>query len=179
MFEILKSLQLVFTRRDTALVLICSILFFLLVFLLSEKAGSIESLWQLRIFSIPERLTLIYLFLISPGSSFMTNGVILGIAGSILGGLNLSFSYLYFKTRAESVLRSNLYSGTGLVLAFLGIGCAACGTALLASLLGILGLSSLLGYLPYGGVEVGYLGLGVLVIGTYILAQKITGPKVC
>lgn len=81
--------------------------------------------------------------------------------------------------RGEIILRSGLYSGAGLILAFLGVGCAACGTALISILLGVFGFSTMLQVFPYQGEEVGYIGLLILLIATYSLSQKVAAPSVC
>ena len=76
-------------------------------------------------------------------------------------------------------MKSGLYSGIGLMVAFLGIGCAACGTAFLSLVLGFFGFSAMLNVLPYQGQEIGYIGLIILCIATYSLAKKVTAPNVC
>jgi len=96
-----------------------------------------------------------------------------------LGGINISLAYTYMRLRGQIILRSGLYSGIGVFMAFLGIGCAACGTALLSILLGFFGLSAMLNLLPYQGQEIGYIGLIFLSIASYSLAQKVSAPNVC
>ncbi len=76
-------------------------------------------------------------------------------------------------------MASGFYSGIGLILAFLGIGCASCGTAFLTFLLSFFGGATLLHLLPYGGQEIGYLGVIVLLFATYSLAKKTANPTVC
>jgi hypothetical protein len=86
---------------------------------------------------------------------------------------------VYVKVRGEVILKSGLYSGVGLLFAFLGIGCAACGTAFLSVLLSFFGFSAMLSVLPYQGQEIGYVGIIFLCIATYTLAKKVTAPNVC
>ena len=83
------------------------------------------------------------------------------------------------RLRGEIVFKSGLYSGIGLILAFLGFGCAACGTALLSVILGFFGFSAMLRLLPYQGLEIGYVGLIFLCMATYTLAQKVAVPNIC
>lgn len=83
------------------------------------------------------------------------------------------------KVRGDLIIQSGLYSGLGLIFAFLGIGCAACGTALLSVVLSFFGFSTMLSVLPYKGEEIGYIGILILCIATYVLAQKVTAPNVC
>ena len=83
------------------------------------------------------------------------------------------------RLRGEIILRSGLYSGIGLLMAFLGVGCAACGTALLSVLLGFFGFSTMLSVFPYQGEELGYIGIIILLIATYTLSRKVVSPAVC
>jgi hypothetical protein len=112
-------------------------------------------------------------------SSFTVFSLVLGVLGSLVGALNTALLYVYMKSRGDVVVSSGLYSGVGLLFAVLGIGCAACGTVLVGSVLGYLGLSSVFGVLPYHGEEIGALGIFVLVLVTYSLAKKVSTPNVC
>jgi Na+/alanine symporter len=83
------------------------------------------------------------------------------------------------RLRGEVLLDSGMYNGLGLIVAFLGIGCAACGSAFLSVVLSLLGFSSMLSYLPYGGEEIGYIGLLFLFMATYHLSKKVNSPLTC
>ncbi len=174
----LKSLQIVVKKKDSLTILIGSTLFFLLSILLLEKSSTILSIAKLD-FSWIEKIMLILTYLLDIASSFTLGSTILIILGSVLSGINLAFVYTYFTTRAKVLMKTNLYSGVGLVFALLGVGCAACGTALLSTLLGLFGLSSILGFLPYQGLEVGYIGLAILMLATISLAKKVIAPNIC
>src|SRR3989344_5102268 len=100
-------------------------------------------------------------------NTFTAGSLILATLGSLLGGINLSLAYTYMRLRGEIILHSGLYSGIGLIFAFLGVGCAACGTALFSVILGFFGFSAMLNLLPYQGQEIGYIGLIILCIATY------------
>lgn len=174
----LKSLQIVVKRRDSLTVLIGSTLFFFLSILLLEKGPTLLGLTNLN-FSWLEKTTLIFSYLFDTGSSFTLGSFVLIILGSVLSGINIAFVYTYFTTRAKVLMRTNLYSGIGLIFSLLGVGCAACGTALLSTLLGLVGFSSILGFLPYQGLEVGYIGLAILMLATISLAKKVIAPNIC
>jgi hypothetical protein len=179
MNELCKSITLVSKRRDAVLVFIFAFCFFALLILISEKASALQSLLQFEYFTFGERLQLALMFLFSVKSSFLTTGIILSFFGSLLGALNITFAYVYFKLRAEVLMKHHVYSGAGMFVAFLGIGCAACGSALLTVMLGMFGLTSILGFLPYQGAELGVIGLVILTVTTLALAKKVVSPKVC
>ena len=67
----------------------------------------------------------------------------------------------------------------GLVAGVFGIGCAACGTFVLASMLTLFGATGVLAYLPFGGEEFGLLGVALLLYANYIILVKINEPLVC
>lgn len=67
----------------------------------------------------------------------------------------------------------------GVVSGFFGIGCAACGTFILTSLLTFGGASTFLTLLPLGGQEFGFLGVGLLVYAIYSLLKKLNQSPVC
>lgn len=129
--------------------------------------------------SFLKRGTLALSTLFDVTNSFSGGALILAVLGSFLGGINISLAYTYIRLRGEVILRSGLYSGIGLLFAFLGVGCAACGTALLSVILGFFGFSAMLHLLPFQGQEIGYIGLIFLCIATYTLAHKVAVPNVC
>ncbi len=179
MKPLIDSLQLIIIRRDSRFVIIVAAAVFFLSLLMTLNGSAAVAAFSLSSLSFMKQLSLFSDTLFDIQSSFSPGVLRLGILGSILGGINLSLAYTYFKIRGESIMKSGLYSGVGLILAFLGIGCAACGTAFLSIILGFFGLSAVLSMLPYQGEEIGYLGLLVLCIATYSLSRKVTAPNVC
>jgi hypothetical protein len=175
----LQGIVMIFSRKDSRLVAVFSgiVLFVFLLVLQNGKA-------TLQVFSLSFLLMSEMLFLASKTffdvkTTFTNTALFLGVVGSVLGGVNMGLAYTYMKIRGEVILKSGVYQGFGLVLAFLGIGCAACGTALLSLILGMFGFSTVLSIFPYGGQEVGYIGVLLLLMATYSLAKKVIAPNVC
>ena len=67
----------------------------------------------------------------------------------------------------------------GVVSGVLGIGCAACGTFVLTSVLALVGAGGLVTLLPLAGQEFGFLGAGLLLVANYLLLKKLSQPLVC
>jgi hypothetical protein len=178
MKELEEGISLVFGRKDSRNVIILAAVFFMVILLVASNGRS--SLDALSFTSLPfgSRIGL-FLSTFFDTSTFTASSLILAVLGSIFGGINLALAYVYMRLRGEVILHSGLYSGFGLVVAFLGIGCAACGTAFLSVLLGFFGFSTMLSILPYKGEEIGYIGLLILLIATYSLAKKVAAPNVC
>lgn len=179
MKALVSSLSLIVSRKDSRLIIIISTLSFLFLLLLVQNGS--QALQALSFTVIPEierwKLAVSTLFDIS--NTFTAGTLILAVLGSFLGGINISLAYTYMRIRGEIIAKSGLYSGIGLFLAFIGIGCAACGTALLSVILGFFGFSAMLNVLPYQGEELGYIGIIFLCIATYTLSQKVSTPAVC
>ena len=179
MQNIVSGMSLIVKRKDSRLIIIISTLIFLFLLLLTQNGLAAKQVLAFEIIPLYKRISLSLFTLFDISSTFTTGSLILAILGSLLGGINLSLAYTYMKLRGEVILKSGLYSGFGLLLAFFGVGCAACGTALLSVVLGFFGMSAMLNLLPYQGQEIGYIGLIFLIFATYSLAQKVATPNVC
>ena len=101
---------------------------------------------------------------------------------SLLMGVNVSLLW-YYGARARRLSKVDrtitLTSIGGFVSGLFGVGCAACGTILVAGLLKLLGIAWLLTYLPLHGAEFGVVGVGLLAFTTYLLAKRISDPLLC
>ena len=179
MQQLVSGLSIIVARKDSRLVIVISTLIFLLLLLLTQNGSTALQVLSFDTLPFIKRVSPATSTLFDIGNTFTSGSLVLAILGSFLGGINLSLAYTYMRTRGEIIIRSGLYSGFGLFIAFLGVGCAACGTALLSVLLGFFGFSSMLHLLPYQGQEIGYIGLIFLTIATYSLAHKVTAPNVC
>ena len=125
-------------------------------------------------------------FLFSLYGSIGTNFTLVSAASTfiiaVLFGINVTLLLYYIQVvrGATSNVRSTGVAGiSGLVSGVLGIGCAACGTFVLTSVLTLFGASGIIAYLPFGGVEFGFIGIGLLLYSTYSLIRKINSPLVC
>jgi hypothetical protein len=179
MKPLFDGLRLVATRKDSRLIIIGSTILFMLLLLASQNGKVAFGMFDLMSLSFTKRVSLFLATFFDIKSTFTAGALILAVLGSFLGGINLALAYVYVKVRGEMILKSGLYSGIGLLFAFLGVGCAACGTAFLSVLLSFFGFSAMLSVLPYQGQEIGYVGIIFLCIATYTLAKKVTAPNVC
>lgn len=107
-------------------------------------------------------------------------GTIGGMVTVILFSINASFfSYAIKQNQARNLAASGGKQVLGLVLGALGLGCAACGSLLLAPLLALFGAAGLLAILPLHGQEFGLLAILLLGYSTYKIAKAITSPLIC
>ncbi len=111
--------------------------------------------------------------LIGGMNSTTTVSLIVLIIVALLTGIMISM--LSFKI---TNLRSAKHGTVSIVGAILGVslpGCASCGIGLLS----LLGLGSLAAYLPFKGLELGVLSIGLLLFSIYKISNDITQCKTC
>lgn len=101
------------------------------------------------------------------------------LAVSVLVGLNATLMLFYIKMRRVAPSSATLAGGiTGMVAAALGLGCAACGSVVLLSLFGTVAVGAFAS-LPFGGAEIGALGITLLMVSFYTTIRAINKPPVC
>src|SRR3989338_6876648 len=102
------------------------------------------------------------------------------VAIAVLFGINVSMVAYFLRRRVNEVKRAGVATGLlGITSGVVGMGCAACGSFLLTSMLLIVGVSGVLALLPLGGGEFGILGVILLGISLYMTAKKIQNPAIC
>lgn len=89
---------------------------------------------------------------------------------SFIFSLNICLSIDFFR-QSKSGVKEASASLMGGVVGGLGIGCAACGSVLLASLLSFFGISSI-AFLPLDGASVSFFSLFLLIIGLHKISQN-------
>jgi len=116
----------------------------------------------------------------SIGTNFTVISATYTILIAMLFGVSISMFVYYVRQQQGMIQASASVTGIGgLISGFFGIGCAACGTFLLTSVLGLVGAGGILTFLPFGGEEFGFLGVGLLGFSMYKTSELIQRPKVC
>ena len=116
--------------------------------------------------------------------SITTNFTVLSasytIAIALLTGINVALIVYYVRRQKQQLSQAGMTVGTlGIVSGVLGMGCAACGSLILTSIVGTTIGAGIIGLLPLRGSEFGIVGVVLLTIATYLLAKQITKPFVC
>ena len=102
------------------------------------------------------------------------------IAIAILFGINVAMLVFFLRRRIDDAKQAGFGTGfLGITSGVLGMGCAACGSFLLTSVLSLFGVSGVLAYLPLAGGEFGILGVILLAVSLYMTVKKIQNPAVC
>ena len=112
-------------------------------------------------------------------NSFDASGVTTFII-AILLGLNIAVITFYFRNKISAFkAHGSATSFLGALIGIIGLGCAACGSFILTSLLPFFGLGALFTFLPFHGKEFGLIGILLLFVSLYLTLREIQNPKVC
>ena len=96
---------------------------------------------------------------------------------AVAAGINGAIALYHFREHGLSV-REGGGGILGLVVATLGVGCPTCGTAVLAGLLSLVGVTGGLSVLPFEGLSFAVLGLVMLGLSSYWLAEGMRSGEV-
>lgn len=99
---------------------------------------------------------------------------------ALLLGLNIAVITFYFRNKVSAFkARASAASFMGALVGILGLGCAACGSFIIMTLIPFLGLGTLFALLPFHGQEFGVLGIILLLVSLYLTLKEITHPPAC
>ncbi|MFB6157250.1 MAG: hypothetical protein ABEJ34_05350 [Haloferacaceae archaeon] len=126
---------------------------------------------------VADRLAVLLGFypLLGPTFGPLQSAVLLLVAG--LTGVDVALVAYHLREHRVS-LREGGGSAVGVLLGTLGAGCAACGSAVLAGLLSLVGATGLLTLLPLDGLEFALLAVVALLLSVHWLADGMRGGEI-
>jgi len=149
-----------------------------IVYIISVTAQNWPTLVSLgRIAGFSESFKLGWILLGSIRTNFTVFSAITTVLLAILFGVTITLT-IHLLRRAKTI-QSNTSTLLGSVAGIFGIGCAACGGALLTAFLSIFGATSLITLLPLHGQEFSLLAIGLLLYSIYTLTKKLNTGFVC
>lgn len=158
----------------------------LVVFVLATWLANPGLVWQITVSpSVPlfDKAKILAGLVGSIRTNFTALSALYTIAIAVLFGLNTAMVTYYMKMQKGLRMNRGQTSAAaglgGLASGFIGMGCAACGTFVLAPVLSIVGAAGLIALLPFDGQEFGLLGVGMLGFSIVLVAKKIGEPLVC
>jgi len=173
---ILNTLKLIFTKT-IYIVLVVSLFviftlvnFFINILILNYDLLSLTL--TSGIFNWESKIKVIINSIISINILPIESIVIIFILSSLIA-MEISVFIFYLKNRLIIKPETN-FGILGLPLAFLGVGCSACGSLVLTSLIGLSTASVLIGFLPLAGLEFELLGIFILLASIYLIVLKIS-----
>ncbi len=98
---------------------------------------------------------------------------------SLASALAMTLMVKYYKVHGKFLISSGGAGVLGAVAGVLGIGCVACGTLALTTVLGLFGLGFVIRFLPFGGIELYYMSIVLILVSIIQLIYIIKKPLVC
>lgn len=172
-----RTVRLVLSIPVYAVVGVTGALVALSAFVLSQNLPLVGALVVGGSLPLAARLTLLANLYPVVGNAYdtATTTVLLLVAAVV--GANVALVVYHLREHRVSLTQGS-GSLAGVVLGTLGAGCVACGSALLAGVLSLVGGSGVLLALPLDGLEFALLALVPLVLSTYWLADGMRGGEV-
>lgn len=155
----------------------------IVVFIITTWLPNFKLLWT--IWSDPSiALGDKFIFPVRLLESITTNFTVLSatytVAIALLVGINVALATYILREQRRQLSTAGITAGTfGILSGSVGMGCAACGSLIVSSLLATVGGAGALALLPLRGGEFGLLGVVLLGIATYYLVRHISKPPVC
>lgn len=124
-------------------------------------------------------------FTVAAYGAIGTNFTILAASYTVLVALLvalqvvLTWHYIRIVRSPGRTVRTNSLGFGGMIAGFFGVGCAACGSLILTSVLSFFGVVSIIGFLPLAGQEFGVLAVVLLGYVCWQLLKKLEHPYVC
>ena len=169
----LKGFTLVFKKVQYSIGALCVAVVSYLLLVVAPQYQLISFFWGLQI----NFWRKIY-FVLTIAGSFLSSTELLNaayvVAVSVLLGLNIAAFIYFYRSVHKGFDGKSIGAGLGGgFLAFLGAGCASCGTFIATYVLGLLGAQGLLLWLPLGGMEFAIVGIVGLVVSLYLVCKKV------
>lgn len=98
---------------------------------------------------------------------------------SVLTGLSIMLLAKYYTLHGKFLVASGGTGIIGAIIGVMGIGCAACGTLALTTVLGLFGLGFVIRFLPLGGSELYYISIAVMAVSIVQMTRLVAKPLVC
>ena len=176
---IYHALRLVFgDPKYAALALVVAVL----VFVFATWLPNLSLVWQIGTSSsvtLPDKIEILAGLVGSIVTNFTLFSALSLVTVSSLFGANVTL-IAYGVARRRQLGRSGAATSVGgLAAGIAGVGCAACGTYLLAPMLSVAGATGLLAMLPFSGEEFSALGIGTLSLSLCLSGKMLAKPTVC
>lgn len=176
--DVISSVKTVLSRpRYIALSAFVAVSLVIINSLLPQRE-LIKTIFSSETFSWSARVKIVWNLLVTLGANVTLFGKVLSIAVALTAGLSIALLVYYFRRRLQLDLAGGS-SLVGIILSFIGVGCASCGSVILSSFIGLSATAAFIGFLPLGGLEIGLLSLVLLGWSIVSVTKKIQDPLLC
>jgi len=156
--------------------MVVSVLYSLVAILLPKSSLIISSV-RSSFFTFSQIFKIIIAIIESWNQANTPSSRLILYSGTLLAGLQAGLVVYWYQLQ-KSVLGIKR-SGVGFVLGAVSASCASCGSFIIGSLVGLSASSIFLSLLPYQGLELGVLGIIILLWSVIATIKKIHSPMVC
>lgn len=146
---------------------------------LVPNAALLATLWQDAVVPLSDKFVIPLKLVVSLPASIGILSSTLASGTALLTGVNAALIVHLLKTAPRDASAGAGAGIAGLVAGAFGIGCAACGSLIAATILATAGGTALLTLLPLRGAEFGILGVMFSGLAAYFLARRIIRPFIC
>lgn len=174
----MQAILKIFTNTYSALLALAVSVFVFVLAVWLPNLRLLFRVWADASVSIGDKVALPISLLPSIATNFTPLSAWYTVAIAILTGINVALIAHLIKTRGM-LAQGAAIGASGIFTGALGLGCAACGSIILTSLIGTVGGISVLTLLPLRGGELGIIGVLLLGYSTYLLAKQVRMPLVC
>lgn len=180
MMQSLDTLQNIFSRGRYLTIALCTALLAFVLSVWIQNYGLIFEIFTLPTTSLLPKVAILLSLLSTFGSGVPLFSVVLIVISALLFGVAVALFVYYIREHNGTFYNHGATLGiSGVVASIFGVGCAACGTIVLTSLLGIFGAAGLLSLLPFGGSEFGVAGVLVLIWSVLWILKSIAETPRC
>lgn len=171
-----------FVRRNIGYIVLALVVsaFVLAIAILLPSSALLTLVWTSGNMTVLGKVSVTLSLLGSLTTNFSPLSALTTTVISILVGLNSALMLSIYRRQKRLVThRSVATTSIGALFGMFSVGCAACGSLILTSFLGVVGGVGVLTLLPLRGQEIGILGVLILGYTTFLLTRTITKPLIC
>jgi hypothetical protein len=174
----LKALKIVFKNPVNIAVVFAVALFLFLFVIWFPNISLMKSMLGSDNFSFAGKIGFLWSSLGYFESNFTLYSRFIVVVVASLSGINIAMLVFYLRKRRKL----DKAAGVGLlgtIVGVIGFGCVACNSVILSSIIGISATAGFVGILPFGGTEIGLIGILLLIVSIVLVAKKISNPAIC
>lgn len=176
--QIIPTLKKIYSKKSDIVISIVVAIFVIIIGILLPQLEFLSQIFRSDLFGFNEKFSILGHVMIDTMRGMKLGAKFFLMIVAALSAMNITFFVYYTRCRIKTHLGAGL-GIVGIIVGFLGIGCAACGSVLLTTLIGFVASTQLLGTLPFHGEEFSWLSIIILLIANYYLIKKINDPLVC
>ena len=174
---ILQSLQRIYKIKTYWFVGLGVVLLFVLVAHWLTNMTLWNVVFNSAGYSFGQGSKILFYSFIKFNENFTPLSFLLLIILALLSSINVILVVYYFRNRAKTQQIRGV-GASGILLGFLGVGCASCGSVVLSTVLGLSTATTVLSWLPLRGVEFSLVSILILLYSIHKVSKKICTPGI-